>query len=223
MLWNVTIVLVYKAILRLLNPVDVDGKLMFLLATIGASVNGINFLILYKVAGQHGHGHGEEAHDHGHGGGSRNINLRAALVHVFGDSLQAIGVMIASILIWWNPSWRIVDPLCTFTFAILVFATSSWVLKKCIKILLENIPEGINFRAIHDRISSVPNVLALHDLHIWSLSVGKHALTTHVTVNNRLDSFRIQQITQSIEDLLQKEFQISHSTIQIQFAALESL
>ena len=129
--WAVTGVLVAEAVQRIIEPVAVDGKLMFFLALAGIAINVINLIILgghhhHGVGGHdrdhghshdhdshnHGHSHGTEGHSHGSGGHSHdhshaehddsNINLRGAVIHVLGDFVQSIGVAAAGGLIWWK-------------------------------------------------------------------------------------------------------------------------
>ena len=89
----------------------------------------------------HGHGHSHDHdHDHGHSHGHKeemNINIRAAVVHVIGDMLQSIGVIIAAILITINDDFKIADPICTYLFSILVIITTIPVFRDCMRILME--------------------------------------------------------------------------------------
>ena len=88
----------------------------------------------------HSHGHGGHDHDHGHSHGhgeEMNINIRAAVVHVIGDMLQSIGVIIAAILITINDDFKIADPICTYLFSILVIMTTIPVFRDCMRILME--------------------------------------------------------------------------------------
>lgn len=107
----------------------------------------------------HGHSHGddskseeeeeegkEESGGHGHSH-SQNINVRAAFIHVLGDLVQSIGVLIASILIWYNPDWAIADPICTFIFSVLVLVTTIGILRDSLHVLMEG-KSAINFNFI---------------------------------------------------------------------------
>ncbi len=90
----------------------------------------------------HGHSHShdagaEETKDHSHD----DINLRAAFIHVIGDLIQSVGVLIASGLIWYRPQWRIADPICTFLFSILVLGTTLYIFRDILRILMEGKPD----------------------------------------------------------------------------------
>lgn len=152
----------------------------------------------HSAAGEaagHGHGHSHDHnHDHGHshgGGGGHghshggNINLRGAVLHVIGDLLQSVGVALAGALIWWhqdNPAWYIVDPICTFVFAVLVMWTTITILRDIADVLMERVPRGLCIKTINDDLSRLPGVADVHDLHVWSLTPGIPLLCAHLTL-----------------------------------------
>lgn len=138
LVWLLTGILVYEAIYRLQHPQEVNGKLMFIVASCGLGVNILMGIILHQSGhghshglggghGGHGHSHGasedghyaavhdeheeEEDGGHAHPPSAANINVTAAFIHVLGDALQSVGVMIAAGLIWYNPEWKIADPV----------------------------------------------------------------------------------------------------------------
>jgi len=152
----------------------------------------------------HGHGHGHDHghdhdhddhhHDHDHDGhhddhdhhndnSESNINVRAAYIHALGDLLQSIGVCIAGIVIWVKPSWQIVDPVCTFIFAVLVLLTTGNILNQSVGVLLERVPKHIDMDSIKGQVLSLPNVEDIHDIHIWSITAGSCLGTAHVIVD----------------------------------------
>ena len=176
---------------------------MFILAVVGI---GINVALLFLLGG-HGHSHGghshsskpssssmgsiEEGHAHTHahahddhaGHDHGNINLRGAVIHVIGDLVQSVGVAIAGALIWWKADdsrWAIADPICTFLFAILVMWTTLTVLRDVADVLMERAPRGMEVCEVEDTICGLPGVAAVHDLHVWSLTLGIPLLCAHV-------------------------------------------
>lgn len=226
MIWLLTGILVYEAVYRLRNPEDVDGKLMFLVAAGGLTVNAAMGVILHQSG--HGHSHGlgggHSDHGHAHGGhgeeeeetGSRghhghNINVSAAFIHVIGDALQSVGVMIAAALIWWKPEWRVADPICTFLFSILVLFTTTRLIKQSIGVLMEGVPEGIDPDTVQHALETVQGVTQVHDLHIWSLSVGKPSLSVHILCEDHAD-----EVLARATALCANRFNIHHSTIQVE-------
>lgn len=152
LIWALTLYLVVEAINRIRNPVEINGIFMFFIALAGLFVN-----VLMAVTLGHGHSHDDHlmehedhTHDHNHSHSPRNghvkhqhshsnINVRAAFIHVLGDILQSVGVLIASVIIWINPSWNIADPICTFLFSVLVVCSTFYLVKDIGHILMEGI------------------------------------------------------------------------------------
>jgi cation diffusion facilitator family transporter len=91
----------------------------------------------------HSHDH-DDSHNHKHDHQEENINIRAAVVHVVGDMLQSVGVIIASLIIWKYPEAKVADPICTYIFSILVIFTTIPIFKDCMSVLMENEPSGMN-------------------------------------------------------------------------------
>lgn len=131
----------------------------------------------------HDHGHSHGGHDHGHShGGGENINIRAAVVHVIGDMLQSIGVIIAAILITFFPGAKIADPICTYLFSVLVLITTIPVFRDCMRILMEVQPPSVDAHAIRAKILKIPEVDTVDDIHTWALAGSKNIMTVHVTL-----------------------------------------
>ena len=104
--------------------------------------------------------------------------VRAALIHVIGDLLQNIGVMIAAGLIWHDPKWTVADPICTFIFAVLVLATTPGILMQGFRILLNAGPEEDVRREGRSLVE--PSVLNVHNLHVWPLDSSGRLSLIHV-------------------------------------------
>jgi len=132
----------------------------------------------------HGHDHSHSGHGHSHDHGEININIRAAFVHVVGDMLQSIGVIIAAILITLYPdTMKIADPICTYLFSILVIMTTIPVSKDCIRILMESNPATIDSDGVRTKIMAIKEVHDMPDLHLWVLAGGKNIMTCHINLN----------------------------------------
>ena len=112
--------------------------------------------------------------------GQENINIRAAIIHLFGDMVQSIGVVIAALIIYFKPEYHIADPICTFIFAILVLLTTVPIFKDCISILMETSPKQIDINECFTDMISSPYVDSVHDFHVWALSAGTLAMSAHV-------------------------------------------
>lgn len=155
----------------------------------------------------HGHNHSESSYF-----GDINTNVRAALIHIIGDAQQSAGVLIAASQIWWKPDWLIVDPICTLIFSVIVVFTTTRIFRDGIMVLMEGVPSHLNQNDILNELRSIPGVIRVHDLHIWSLSIGNPALSVHIIV----DSVAKENILRISNAILSKRFNINHSTIQIE-------
>ncbi|KAL4445153.1 hypothetical protein ABPG74_021966 [Tetrahymena malaccensis] len=177
----------------------------------------------------HEHDHNHD-HDHNHNHDSQsdkkknisqveakdNYNLRAAMIHVLGDLLQSIGVLIAAFLIYFLGGddgfnyWHLADPICTYIFSILVLLTTKNVSIDCFKVLMEGTPSQIDVQNFKEKLQKIANVMEIHDLHIWQLSQGKPSLTCHIFISENPREV-LNKTTQ-----LCREYGIYHSTIQIE-------
>ncbi|GMS87291.1 hypothetical protein PENTCL1PPCAC_9466, partial [Pristionchus entomophagus] len=195
-LWVLTTVLVLLAIERIVaNKYDVDPNTMLITAGCGVAFNIVMAAVLMFGSGGHGHSHGGLSHGHSHGGeaghsheggaeGTRkNVNVRAAFVHIIGDLVQSVGVLIAALIIKFVPYAEIADPICTFVFSLIVLVTTITVLKDIFYVLMEATPPHIDYASLRADLAQLDNVAAVHDLHVWSLNMEKAALSVHLAVD----------------------------------------
>lgn len=221
-IWVLTGVLVYLAVQRLINrDFEIDADTMLITAGCGVLVNVIMGFLLHQ--GGHGHSHGG-GHGHSHGGGGHahgddatNINVRAAFIHVLGDLIQSIGVLIAAFIIKFKPEWVIADPICTFLFSILVLFTTLAIMKDAIHVLMEGVPHDINYTMMEEDLKELTGVTALHNLHVWSLTLDKTALAVHLAIDGSDTEINAQDVLRDANRLLKKKYKIAHATIQIEF------
>ncbi|KAI7878470.1 hypothetical protein K492DRAFT_212464 [Lichtheimia hyalospora FSU 10163] len=206
-IWILTAFLVREAIERVKNPQEIDAKLMCATAAIGVVINIV-----------HSHDD-EEEHDHSTGNGvphrETNINLRAAALHVIGDLLASIGVLVSSIILIFKPSLTIVDPICTFIFSLLVLYTTYHLVRDSLGVLMEGTPGHIELDAIKRSLQDIPGVVAVHDLHVWTLSPGKSSLTAHITVSRDAD-LSYDEILARGQRVVCDQFGVHHSTLQVE-------
>jgi solute carrier family 30 (zinc transporter), member 2 len=140
----------------------------------------------------------------------KNINLQAAYLHVLGDLAQSVAVLIAGLVIYVQPGWWAVDPICTLAFCALVFYSTLGVLRTSIAVLLQQVPSHLDWNRIFDRIAAVKGVDNVHELHIWSISHNVPTLSVHCTASDP------QTALEDIYAVISKEFGIIHATVQIQ-------
>ncbi|KAI8372740.1 cation efflux protein [Radiomyces spectabilis] len=220
-IWVLTAILVKEAIARLRNPQEINAKLMCMTASIGVAVNVV---LAYVLGGHHDHD-GSGKHDHRameNGEATttasqkeRNINLQAAALHVLGDLLASVGVLISSIILVFKPEMTFMDPCCTFIFSILVLYTTYHLVKDSLAVLMEGAPQHIQADAVEKSLAEIPGVVAVHDLHIWTLSPGKSSLTAHIVVaQNPLINY--DEVLTSGQRIVSDQFGVLHSTLQIE-------
>ncbi|XP_023442366.1 proton-coupled zinc antiporter SLC30A2 [Dasypus novemcinctus] len=208
-IWVVTGVLVYLAVERLVSgDYEVKGGTMLITSGCAVAVNIIMGLTLHQSG--HGYSHG---HSHDTGQQQENPSVRAAFIHVIGDLLQSLGVLVAAYILYFKPEYKFVDPICTFLFSILVLGTTLTILRDVILVLMEGTPKGVDFTAVRDLLLSVEGVEALHSLHIWALTVTQPVLSVHIAIAQNADA---QAVLKAASARLQGKFHFHTMTIQIE-------
>ncbi|KAI7749489.1 hypothetical protein M8C21_001854 [Ambrosia artemisiifolia] len=142
-----------------------------------------------------------------------NINVRGAYLHVLGDSIQSLGVMIGAATIWYNPKWKVVDPICTLLFSVIVLYTTINMLRDILEVLMESTPREIDATRLENGICEIDDVVAIHELHIWAITVGKVLLACHVKIRRQGNA---DMVLDKVVEYIRREYNISHVTIQIE-------
>jgi len=190
-----TVAIVYEAARRFAAPVEPSAVMMTLVATIGLAVNGAVGLMLRES-------------------GKRDLNVRAALFHIFGDALGGAAVIVGGILIaLTHRAW--IDPLLSLFVAAIIVVGVVRVLRDATDVLLESVPGDVNAADLTDHIARIPGVAGVHDLHVWSIASGSHALSAHVLLDDRRLS-EATTVLQEIDECVKSHFGISHLTIQFE-------
>ncbi|KAL1206276.1 Metal tolerance protein A1 [Cardamine amara subsp. amara] len=212
LIWLLTGILVYEAITRLIQETnDVDGFSMVLIAAFGLVVNIIMIVVLGH---DHDHGHGDNAEQLLEKSKERkNINVQGAYLHVLGDLLQSIGVMIGGVMIWYNPKWKVIDLICTLVFSVIVLGTTIKILRSILEVLMESTPREIDARQLRKGLMEMEQVVDVHELHIWAITVGKALFSCHVKIRPEADD---DMVLNKVIDYIWKEYRISHVTLQIE-------
>ncbi|XP_047505729.1 zinc transporter 2-like isoform X1 [Pieris napi] len=117
------------------------------------------------------------------GNSQRNINLRAALIHVIGDLIQSCGVLLAAVIIKFYPEAKVIDPICTFVFSVLVMLTSVRVVRDALAILMQAVPSDFRYRECVSGLLAVTGVRHVHSVHAWALSTHHIVLTAHIAID----------------------------------------
>ena len=191
------------------NPTSIKSMEMLVIAVIGLVVN---LVVAFVLGGhQHEHAEGEEEHDE-----AEDLNVRSAYLHVLGDAISSVGVILAAMIIWLT-GWNWLDPLMSVFIGILIVVSSWRVLKSSLHILIEGVPEHLSMEKIGQSMASVSGVQDVHDLHVWSICSGHIALSAHIITDN-LPPAESDAIMTELKARL-KKFGIEHTTIQLECAA----
>lgn len=142
-----------------------------------------------------------------------NINVKAAFIHVVGDLIQSIGVLIAAFIIYFKPEWKLADPICTFVFSLIVMVTTFKIFLDIVNVLMEGTPRGIDITSVRRSFLKIPGVKDVHNLRLWSLSMDKIALSVHLAVDSQTDPLKTLRLGSAMVRL---KYDISESTIQVE-------
>jgi cobalt-zinc-cadmium efflux system protein len=192
----ISIYLFYEAYQRFLNPEPIKGKLMFIVATIGFLGNIISVILLHKDS-------------------SHNLNVRSAYMHLIGDTLSSVGVIIGSILIYfWNITW--IDPLLTIIIGIVIIKATWGIIKETLEILMQASPENLNLEKIKVELEKHPEINNIHHIHAWSLSDNITHFQCHADLKDNKTIKEVDIIRNELEKILDEKFKINHITIQME-------
>lgn len=168
---------------RLWNPTfEIKPDLMIFLASFGIAVNICMGIILHGVCFKHNHSHGLQLVTND---SNENINVRAAAIHVLGDLIQSVGVLIAAFILKYYPDAKIADPICTLLFSVLVLFSTVCVARDAFWILLEGSTK--NPSVLIYELTKIPHVKHLHDFRMWTVSPGKDVVNVHLAVDSNCD------------------------------------
>lgn len=185
----------YEAYLRYLQPPEVRGPIMFGVAIVGLGANLAVLLALRRTR-------------------SESINIRGALLHVLSDTLSSVGVIIAGVIIMFT-SVYVVDPLVGFLIGAMILIWAIGLIREAGGVLLEAVPKHIDVREIILEIKKVKGVRDLHDLHVWTITSGMHAMSGHLLIDDQMVS-KAAEILDEVNKLLRLKFGIAHTTIQLE-------
>lgn len=187
--------IVAEAVGRLLRPSEIAGASMLVVAALGLAVNIVVAWYMLKNSDTEG-----------------NINIRAAYLHVLGDLLGSIGAIAAGVLVL-AFGWTWADPVVSVLIALLIGRSGWGVTKNSLHILMEGTPSGMDMEQVTADIRNIGGVAGVHDIHAWTITSRKHALSCHIVVDGALNVAEAYQITQAVEAAVQRHG-IAHVTVQ---------
>ena len=182
-----------EAVNRFRAPPPVEGRGVMLVAAGGLVVNLIGLWVLRE-------------------GRKKSLNMQGAWLHVLTDALGSVGAILAGLAVW-KLGWRIADPVISVAIGLLVIYSSWALLRDAVRVLMEGTPGHLDLEQIRSALLTVEGVQEVHDLHVWSISSGMVALSTHVAVNGVRSG---DEMLGACRELLHHRFGIEHSTIQVE-------
>jgi len=185
----------YESYQRLLRPQPVRETVMMVVAGAGLVLNG-GIMWGLRIARRH------------------DINIRSAFVHMLGDLLGSVGIVIGAALIRYT-GWQQIDPVLSILIGALIVWTTWDIIQESLNILLEGLPRGLDLQSVSSAMCEVEGVLDVHDLHIWNLGSNTRALSCHVLIQD-LPPSASECILKCLNDLLAERFQICHTTVQFE-------
>jgi cobalt-zinc-cadmium efflux system protein len=190
----ISIGITWEAVSRLLHPEFPNDVTMMWVAAVGLLVNGAIVVALHR-----GHQH--------------DLNIRAAVIHMAGDAVGAVAIILGAVAIHYTRV-SYVDPVLSIVLAIFIVYTAWDIVGESLNILLEGLPRGLELPQITRAIGEIDGVLDVHDLHVWSLCSNTHALSSHILIEDMPPSAS-EKILKRINEAL-CSLGIHHSTIQFE-------
>jgi cobalt-zinc-cadmium efflux system protein len=189
----------YEAFQRLQKPQPVNAGTMIWVAAAGVVMNGAIALLLYRS--------------------SRDVNIRSAFLHQFGDAISTAVVIIGgSAILATGKVW--IDSALSFGIGALILWSAFGIVRETLNILLEGTPRGMKLEQVEAAIRQIEGVNDVHDLHVWSIGSEMHALSCHIAIAD-IPLSMSERILRDVKERLHAGFHIEHTTIQFEHAACE--
>jgi len=190
--------LAVEAVQRLQAPEPVAGWTVIVVAAIGVLVNGLTAMLF--MAGR-----------------ESDLNVRGAFLHMAGDALVSLGVVVAGLL-YLQFGWGWLDPLVSLAIAAVIVLGTWGLFRQSLHLAFDGVPEGIDLVEVHDWLLARPGVVDVHDLHVWALGTADVALTAHLVMpaGHPGDAFVV-----ALAEGLAERFRIRHPTIQIELDGID--
>ncbi len=191
----ISIAIFYEAYHRFASPPHIQGPVMLIIATIGLAGNLVSILLLKGIH-------------------TNNLNIRSAFLHIVGDTLSSVGVIAGGILIILK-HWYFVDPIISILIGGIIIRGAAGIVLESSSILLEFVPGTIDTGTVNHALAGIPGVKNVHDLHIWAITSGLYSMSAHIMIDDATIS-EGALIIQQAESIMKEQFNISHTTIQLE-------
>ncbi len=186
-------IIIWEAISRIGADITISGYIVVITAGVGIIINTATALLFMRDK-------------------DKDLNMKGAYLHMAADALVSLGVVVTGALILYT-GWNWVDPIVSLLIAVVIIWSVWGLLIESINLVLDGVPTHIDQDAVHKYLSSLPNVIAVHDMHIWALSTTEVSLTAHIEVP---DCNKACPLIKEINKDLAEKFAITHATVQFE-------
>ncbi len=190
----IAVLIAIEAVSRLRHPEPIGGTLMIGVACVSVLMNTVIALALV-------------------GDAKHSLNSRAAFLHMAGDALSAVAVVVAGVLVRYT-GWQYADPFVSLMIAAFIFYSAIGILREAGDILMEKAPKGLDPVELAERIGGVDPVCGVHDVHVWTVGEGRSLLSCHVALPANYSLLETTAVVARIDKMLHDDFGIEHATIQ---------
>ena len=185
----------YEAYHRLKAAEPVDSLTMLGVAAVGLIANGIAAWAMLSSS-------------------QENLNIRGAYLHILGDLLSSVGVLLGGVLIYFT-GWYWIDPILSVGICIVILRGAVLLVIESVNILLEAVPRDVDLNEVQRALRTLPGIKDTHHVHLWTISSGIYALSAHLLIDNLMMS-ETGKIIREVNRLLRSRFKISHTTLQLE-------
>ncbi len=202
-LMAVAVFLIYEAYEKLMNPQNIDSLIVVWLGVVSIFLNALGVLFIKDDA------------DH-------NMNIKAAYLHLLTDMLTSIAVVVGGLLMYFYEIYWI-DPLVSIIIALYLIISSWSLMKVSLSVLMQFTPEGIELEEVTQKIMQIqPQITNIHHIHLWQLDDNRIHLEAHLEFEENITLGECDTILDSLEEILKKDFGITHTTFQCEYNRCET-
>jgi cobalt-zinc-cadmium efflux system protein len=203
-----SVYILYEAFRRIFEPPEIQSLPIIIVAAIGLALNLIGMLLLNNSGHHYAHNDDTDKQKEQ----EEILNVKAVYLEILSDTIGAAGVIVAGIIML-TTKFYLADPIISIVLALFMIPRTWSIMKKAIHILMEGSPSNIPHEKVKEAILGIKGVTGVFELHIWTITSGMNSLSAHVVI---IDISKSQAILQEINAVLEKQFKITHSTIQIE-------
>lgn len=189
----ISIFVMYEAYVRLMHPSQVMGIPVLMVACLALIINMFSLKFLSQSA-------------------KSSLNMKAAYLELLGDSLAALGLIVSSLIIICT-KWYWTDSLISALIALAMLPRAWILIRECINILMEGTPAHIDLANLRQAMMAVNGVVDVHDIHVWTIASGRHAMSGHITINSQAQA---EAVLREVTKIINDDFGLTHSTVQIE-------